>query len=179
MTQTARVYGGSLYDLAAEEQLTVAIMEQMSEIRQLFRENPDYMKLLSEPSIPTKDRTDLIETAFGEQAERYLVSFLKLLCERSILAEYAGCCEEFARRYNADHNITEAVVTSAAKLSDEQMETLKAKLEKMSGKKVSLIQHIDSTVLAGLRVELEGKQLDGTVQGRLSGISRKLNEVIV
>ena len=68
MTQTARVYGGSLYDLAAEEQLTEAIMEQMSEIRQLFRENPDYMKLLSEPSIPTKDRTDLIETAFGEQA---------------------------------------------------------------------------------------------------------------
>ena len=179
MTQTARVYGGSLYDLAAEEQLTDNIKQQMADILQLFRENPDYIRLLSEPSIPTEERTGLIDKAFGEQAEKYLVSFLKLLCERSILAEYAGCCEEFARRYNADHNITEAVVTSAAKLSDEQMETLKAKLEKMSGKKVSLIQHIDSTVLAGLRVELEGKQLDGTVQGRLSGISRKLNEVIV
>ena len=57
--------------------------------------------------------------------------------------------------------------------------TKAATRKKMSGKKVSLVQHIDSSVLAGLRVELEGKQLDGTVQGRLSGISRKLNEVIV
>ena len=93
--------------------------------------------------------------------------------------EYAGCCEEFTRRYNADHNIAEAVVTSAVTLSGEQMAALKAKLEKISGKTVSLIQKKDPTVLAGLRVELEGKQLDGTVQGRLSGISRKLNELIV
>ena len=121
----------------------------------------------------------MIEAAFGAQAERYLVNFLKLLCERNILMEYAGCCEEFTRRYNADHNIAEAVVTSAVTLSGEQMAALKAKLEKISGKTVSLIQKKDPTVLAGLRVELEGKQLDGTVQGRLSGISRKLNELIV
>ncbi|MCI5529198.1 MAG: ATP synthase F1 subunit delta [Blautia sp.] len=179
MTQTARLYGGSMYELAAEEQLTDTVMEQMNEIRQLFRDNPDYVKLLGEPSIPKKERTDMIEAAFGAQAERYLVNFLKLLCERNILMEYAGCCEEFTRRYNADHNIAEAVVTSAVTLSGEQMAALKAKLEKISGKTVSLIQKKDPTVLAGLRVELEGKQLDGTVQGRLSGISRKLNELIV
>lgn len=179
MTQTARLYGGSMYELAAEEQLTDTVMEQMNEIRQLFRDNPDYVKLLGEPSIPKKERTDMIEAAFGAQAERYLVNFLKLLCERNILMEYAGCCEEFTRRYNADHNIAEAVVTSAVTLSGEQMAALKAKLEKISGKTVSLIQKKNPTVLAGLRVELEGKQLDGTVQGRLSGISRKLNELIV
>lgn len=179
MTQTARLYGGSLYDLAAEEQLTGTIREQMEEIRQIFRENPDYQKLLAEPSIPKAERTKLIEDAFGTQAERYLVNFLKLLCERNLLGEYAGCCEEFTRRYNVDHHIAEAVVTSAVTLTAEQMETLKARLEKMTGKQVSLIQKKDPSVVAGLRVEIEGKQLDGTVQSRLSGISKKLNEVIV
>ncbi len=179
MTQTARLYGGSLYDLAAEEQLTGTIREQMEEIRQIFRENPDYQKLLAEPSIPKAERTKLIEDAFGTQAERYLVNFLKLLCERNLLGEYAGCCEEFTRRYNVDHHIAEAVVTSAVTLTAEQMETLKVRLEKMTGKQVSLIQKKDPSVVAGLRVEIEGKQLDGTVQSRLSGISKKLNEVIV
>ena len=157
MTQIARLYGGSMYDLAAEEQLTDTVMEQMQEIRQLFRENPDYVKLLSEPSIPKEERTGLLENAFGTEAERYLVNFLKLLCERGILGEYAGCCEEYTRRYNADHNIVPAVVTSA----------------------VTLTQKKDPTVLAGLKVELEGKQLDGTVKSRLDGLSRKLNELIV
>ena len=160
MTQIARLYGGSMYELAAQEQLTDTVLEQMQVIRQLFRENPDYVRLLSEPSIPKEERADLLETAFGNEAERYLVNFLKLLCDRGILGDYAGCCEEYTRRYNADHNIATAVVTSAVALSDEQMAALKDKLEKISGKTVSLTQKKDPTVLAGLRVELEGKQLD-------------------
>ena len=52
MTKTARVYGGSLYDLAAEEKLDGQIMEQMIAVRQIFRENPVYLKLLGEPAIP-------------------------------------------------------------------------------------------------------------------------------
>ena len=46
MTKTARVYGGSLYDLAAEEKLDGQIMEQMIAVRQIFREN------LGESEIP-------------------------------------------------------------------------------------------------------------------------------
>ena len=115
MTQYARLYGGSLYDLAAEENLTDAIGEQMKEIRNLFRENPDYVKLLCEPSVPKTERTKLIEEAFGGQAERYLVNFMKLLCERNLLGEFAGCCEEFTRRYHADHGIAEAVVTHSCR----------------------------------------------------------------
>ena len=179
MTQIARLYGGSMYELAAQEQLTDTVLEQMQVIRQLFRENPDYVRLLSEPSIPKEERADLLEPAFGNEAERYLVNFLKLLCDRGILGDYAGCCEEYTRRYNADHNIATAVVTSAVALSDEQMAALKDKLEKISGKTVSLTQKKDPTVLAGLRVELEGKQLDGTVKSRLDGLSRKLNELII
>ena len=102
-----------------------------------------------------------------------------MLCERNLLREYAGCCDEFTRRYNADNGIAEATVTSAVKLTDAQMTALQEKLEKISGKRISLIQKIDPMVMAGLRVEVEGKQLDGTVQGRLSGISKKLQEIIV
>lgn len=179
MTQAAQIYGGSLYDLAAEEQLADTILEEMKEIRQIFRENPNYMKLLQEPVVPKEERLKLVEEAFGTQAERYLVNFIKLLCERNLLSEYAGCCEEFIRRYNADHGIAEAVVTSAVALSKEQAEALRTRLEKLSGKRVALTQKVDPSVLAGLRVELEGKQLDGTVQSRLAGISRKLDEIIV
>ena len=150
MTQIARLYGSSMYDLAAEEQLTDTVLEQMQTIRQLFRENPDYVKLLSEPSIPKEERTKLLDTAFGTEAER-----------------------------NMDHNIATAVVTSAVALTDEQMAALKDKLEKISGKTVTLTQKTDPTVLAGLKVELEGRQLDGTVKSRLDDLSRKLNELIV
>ena len=176
MTQTARIYGDSMYELAAEENLTEQILEQMQDVRGIFRSNPDYLRLLSEPAIPEKTRTGLIEEAFGPQAERYLVSFLKLLCEKGALGDFGGCCEEFRRRYNEDHGIAEAVVTSAVPLTEQQTAKLKEKLASISGKKIELIIKTDPGVIAGIKVELDGKELDGTVNGRLSGISRTLKE---
>ena len=67
MTQTARLYGSSLYELAAEEQLTDVLMEQMEEVRQLFRENPEYVKLLGEPSIPARSYAGVFRLLSGVQ----------------------------------------------------------------------------------------------------------------
>ncbi len=179
MTQTAVIYGGSLYDLAAEEQMTDVIMEQMQTMQGIFRENPDYLKLLSEPSIPVDDRKKLLDEALGDGAEKYLINFLKLLCDKNLLNQFSGCCEEFTKRYNADNNIAEAVVTSAFPLTEEQQKALTEKLIQISGKKITLKLKTDSTVVAGLIVELDGVRMDGTVKGRLTGISRKLNDTVL
>ena len=149
MTHTAKIYGSGLYDLAMEDGLVDVLMEQLQGVRSLFRENPDYVKLLSEPSIPKAERIKLIDDAFGAQCGRYLI------------------------------NITEATVYSAVDLTAAQAESLKAKLEAMSKKTVILTQKKDASVVAGLRVEIEGKQLDGTVKGRMSGLSRKLEEMTI
>ncbi|MFQ9592965.1 MAG: ATP synthase F1 subunit delta [Ruminococcus sp.] len=126
--------------------------------------------------------TKLLDTALLENRSRNGIwwNFSENRCvSAELLGEYSGCCEEFTRRYNVDHNIATAVVTSAVALTDEQMAALKDKLEKISGKTVTLTQKTDPTVLAGLKVELEGRQLDGTVKSRLDDLSRKLNELIV
>ena len=56
MTETAKMYGGSLYDLAAEEGLETRILGELDEVQQLLKQNPDYLRLLSTPSIPKKER---------------------------------------------------------------------------------------------------------------------------
>ncbi|MBO7403275.1 MAG: F0F1 ATP synthase subunit delta, partial [Lachnospiraceae bacterium] len=91
MTQRAVIYGGSLYELAVEENRAAQILEELTEVFKLFRENPDYLTLLLEPSIKKDKRLELIEEAFGSSCDRYLVNFLKLLCERGLLREFEGC----------------------------------------------------------------------------------------
>lgn len=179
MTDKARLYGGSMYDLAAEESRSEAILDQMTMIRDLFRENPDYTALLQEPSIALEERLGLIDQAFSRDCDRYLVNFIKLLCERNLLNEFASCTEEYIHRYHADHNISEAHVSSAVPLTEEQKKALTAKLEGMSGHTVYLTASVDPTLLAGVRVELDGCELDGTVKGRMAAVSRRLNETIV
>ena len=94
MTKTGKLYGDSLYELALEkdvEQHTYSkeLLDELRIVKSLFDENPDYIRLLQEPSIPRKTRLGLIDKAFGAQADEYLVNFLKLLCEEELLSEFS------------------------------------------------------------------------------------------
>lgn len=77
MTETAKMYGGSLYDLAAEEGLETRILGELDEVQQLLKQNPDYLRLLSTPSIPKKERCGLLDEALRGQVHLYVLNFFK------------------------------------------------------------------------------------------------------
>ena len=179
MTTAWGLYGQSLYDLAAEEKADDQIMEELEAVRGIFAENPDYVTLLCEPSIPGKNRIQLLDEAFGGQIHPYLLNFLKILVEKGMLRGLSTCCSTYRKSYNRDHGISEAVVTSAVALTEEQAQALQTKLEKLSGKKVLLTKRVDPKVLGGLSVELDGKLFDGTVGGRLDELRRRVTETVM
>jgi F-type H+-transporting ATPase subunit delta len=179
MTTAWGLYGQSLYDLAAEEKAEYQIMEEMRVIRGIFADNPDYVTLLCEPSIPGKTRIQLLDEAFRGQIHPYLLNFLKILVEKGMLRGFSTCCSTYRSSYNKDHGISEATVISAVPLNDEQASALQAKLEKLSGKKVLLTRKVNAKVLGGLSVELDGKLYDGTVGGRLDELRRRVTETVL
>ena len=178
MTELAKRYGGSLYELAAEEQLTDQLLAELDVAVSCIKQDPDYLRLLSTPSVPKKERCALLDKAFAD-AHPYLVNFLKLLCEEGLLAELPGCARAYRDRYNTDHGILEATVVSAAPLSDTSREKLIAKLQEMTGKTVQLTAKVDPSILGGLRLDLNGTRLDGTVQRRLELLHDNISSVVV
>lgn len=182
MTKTGKIYGDSLYELARETEIKGRagycreLMEQLQAVVQLFLDNPDYCRLLQEPSIPRRERLGLIDRAFGGQAEEYLVNFLKLLCEEELLTELAGCCEAYRQRFQKDNNIAQAHVVSAVPLSREQKTALKEKLQKVWKKEIILITEVDPDLMGGMKVEIEGRQLDGSVRGRLEKLHKQIRQ---
>jgi len=179
MSKAGDLYGQSLYDLAAESNLSDEILGEMELIKGIFKENPDYVTLLSEPSVPKNERLKLVDEAFGDGRQQYLLNFIKILIEKGLLREFSACQKRFRKCYNEEHGIADALVTTAVALDEAQLKQLTDKLEKLSGKKVLLKQKVDSGVLGGVRVDLEGQLFDGTVKGRLSELRRKVDETVI
>ena len=179
MKNAAELYGKSLYELSREEGLDQRILSEMRTVGKLFSENPDYIRLLSEPSLPKLERLSLLDKAFRGSIEPYFLNFLKLLVERGLLSSYSGAERTFKNAYNRDHGILEATVFSAVALTEEERRELLSRLRERSGKEVELTEKLDSSLLGGLLVEIDGKRLDGTVSGRLSAIRRKLDEYVL
>ena len=120
MTEFAKMYGGSLYDLAAEERADSEILAQLDECVGLLRDNPDYLRLLSTPSLPKKERCGLLDEALRGEIHIYLLNFLKILCERGQLRQLAECARAYRLQYNAAHGILEATAVSAVALTSDQ-----------------------------------------------------------
>ena len=146
MTETARMYGGSLYDLAAEEGLEARILGELDEAVALFKANPDYLHLLSTPSIPKRERCGLLDEALRDQVHLYVLNFLKILCENGTLRELPGCARAYRIRYNAAHGILEATAITAIAMTAAQTEQLRQKLETITGKKIDLATKIDPSM---------------------------------
>ena len=177
MTETARMYGGSLYDLAAEEGLESRILEELDEVTALLKNDPQYLHLLSIPSIPKKERCGLLDEALRGQVHLYVLNFLKILCEKGTLRELPGCARAYRVRYNEAHGILEATATTAVAMTEEQEKSLHEKLEKLTGKTIDLKTKVDAKVLGGIRLDIEGTELDGTVQNRLAALRKDIASV--
>lgn len=179
MTELAKRYGGSLYDLAAEEALESRLLQELDLAVDCFRREPDYLRLLSTPSIPKKERTALLDEAFGGSTHPYLVNFLKILCDEGALRELPGCARAYRVRYNQAHGIVEVTAVSAVALDAAAQEKLRAKLAEMTGKTIELTLRVDPSVLGGIRLDLEGTRLDGTVRHRLDALRADIANVML
>jgi len=64
-------------------------------------------------------------------------------------------------------------------LDKAQTAKLTAKLEKITGKTVELTSRTDPACLGGVRLDYDGKRVDGTVQNRLDAIRSLLKNTVL
>ena len=174
MTELAREYGDGLYLLAEEENLSREFLEQLLALKSLFREQPDFVRLLGNMSLSKEERVKIIDNVLRGQIHPYLLNFLKILCERCALNEYEGCLAAFKTLYNQAHGIVEATVTTAVPLDDEQRARMAEKLSEMTGKTVVLNEKVDAALVGGVLVEMNGQRYDTTVRHRLAAIHQAM-----
>ena len=176
MTGLAREYGEALYELATEEDLRQLIHEQLNDISALLRQQPDFIKLLCSRAVERRTRLQIIDDTFAESVHPYVTNFMKILVRKEHFDSFLLCCEWFHQRYNEDYRIVEACVTSAVPLSEEQQAALRVKLSKISGRQVALIITVDPALIGGVRVEMDGRRYDNTIQDRLGRLRRSLTQ---
>ena len=167
MTEISKEYGTALFMLACEEGEARNYATALEQIRKAFTENPQYAEMLSSPSISLKERLNAIDAAFSNEVPEYVLSFLKLLCEKGRISCFIESVEEYLSLLAESERVSNAKVTSAVALTDGEKQKLITKLEEVSRGKVHAEYFVDASLLGGLIVELDGKIMDGSLRHRL------------
>ncbi len=179
MTEVAIQYGTALYELARDESLVDTILEQCTVLAESFQAEPGFAQLLCSPSIPKQERCQLLDNSFRDKIHPYLLNFLKILTEKGYVRHFSGCCKVYRQHYNTDNGILPVTAVTAQPLSDALKEKLIKKLSAVTGKTIDLTCRVDEECLGGVRLDFDGKQVDGTIRHRLEDIRGILTNTVL
>ena len=179
MTEVGSVYGDALYELAKEDGRTGSIAEQLCVLRDSFRQEPDFIRLLCAPNLTKAERCQILDDSFRGKVDQYLLNFLKILTEKGYMRHFSDCTDTYMEHYNQDNGILPVTAITAIALTEEQSARLSEKLGRLTGKKIHLLNQVDPSVLGGVRLSYDGRRLDDTVSHRLDSIRDLLKNTVL
>lgn len=179
MTAVGTVYAQALYSLAAEEHCEREILQQLTALKQAFEDEPDFIRLLCAPNIPKDERCRILDGSFRDKVHPYVLNFMKLLTEKGYMRCFCDCCDAFEANYDRAHDILVVTAVSAVPLTEDSRSRLRETLAARTGKTIRLRCCVDPACYGGLRLEYDGKCIDGTLAHRLDAMRELLKNTVL
>ena len=170
----SREYGTALYQLAVEEKSAKEIFDDFQLVSDVFKTNPEFSRLLSNPRLSANERAETVGKVFGGRINHDLLNALKILAEKRRCDSVTKCCEVYKRLYCEDNGILPVIATAAVELSDSQKAKLTEKLKSKTGSEILLECRVDPRCIGGIRLEYGGMRYDASVRGRLTDLARSI-----
>ena len=133
--------------------------------------DPRVSALLSNPQL---SRGDAVALLTPDATSETYGRFLSLLAEGRRLQQLPEISVLFEQlRAEAEH-VVKATVTSAAELSGDELEKIKAALRKRFGRDVEVSTAVDASLIGGAVIDAGDVVIDGSLKGKLSRLQTAL-----
>lgn len=173
----AKRYAKALRLLTASKEEASEILPQFQKIADAISDNKQLSDLLySEAFSATEKQRVLKEVLAVANVKSALSEYVLKVVEFGRVAILPDVCAEFTKLVREELGTLDVRVESAMELSKQQEERLRAELEKATGKKFLIHTTVNPSLLAGLKVELMGKTLDGSLRTMLGSMKQELLE---
>lgn len=177
ISAVAARYGGALFDLAREKGVLDSVVRDVETLGRALAE-PAAAAFLADGRVPLSEkRARLRDLARG--FHELSSNFVQLVLDKRRVEVLAELAPAFRRRQLSERGAVEGVVQTPRPLSAADVGELAVALGRRLGREVLLENQIVPELVGGVRVFVQNRMLDHSVQGRLSGLRDHLRSVPV
>lgn len=162
-----RRYALALYEVAKEKNKVDEYINDLREICDLIENNKDFYEVVKHPQISTKNKKRTFINIFKGKIDEELLSFLLILIEKDRILYLREKLNQLEKIDLEQKNILSAVVKTAVPLLENEINSLKEKLEKQYNKQIIMTTEIDKSLLGGVYVRVGNDVIDGTIKSKL------------
>jgi F-type H+-transporting ATPase subunit delta len=169
-------YAKSLLDLTVEKGMLDAVQADMLVLDAAIEGSRDLQLLLSSPTIKADKKNAILAEIFKSNISDLTMSFVKLLTQKGREGVLGAVVNSFIDQVRTYKGIVLAEVISAVELDESTLQKISAIAEQLAGKKIELVQKMDSSLIGGFILRVGDKQVDQSVLGKIQSLKREFAE---
>mgnify|MGYP000870573627 CR=1 FL=1 len=172
--ELGRKYAKAIFELACEDDKLKEYGADLAKVQQLYTQCPELKAYLCNPNIQPEEKKSLLREVFEGGVQEMVLNFLLLLVDKRRMMVFDAIHAIFGQLSNEKLGIAVADVTTVDALTSAQLKELTEKLERITGKQVSLREHRDPSLIGGVVVRIGDRRIDGSIKGRLAAMTAEL-----
>ncbi len=175
-SQIAIRYAKALFFLAQEKNKVEIIIKDILLLNDTLNASSDLIKLLEHPVIKPSQKTQTLNSLFKNEVDSITLSFLQLIVQHKREIYLRRIIRNFTDLYKKNQQIQTVLLTTAYNLDKEENEKISEVIESKLKSKVELNIRIDQSIIGGIILQINDKELDMSVSRQLSRFRNSLLE---
>lgn len=172
--EVANRYAVALFEVAKDEQLIDQFDAELAVVKESIEQNSDFATLIENPTLTDDAKKNMIATVFSGLTP-VLQDFIFLLIDRGREDYLVTIIDRYLQKVKDARGIADADVYSVIPLSEaEEAELSKAFAAKMAKNELNIHNHIDPSLLGGVRVVIGNRIYDGSLKSKLRDLERQI-----
>ena len=158
-------YANALFEIAKEE-------NQVKE----YREELNVAKEVLIDKVTIEERKEIINNTFKEYVAKNFLHFLYVLIDNNRLSDLPDIVDAFEKLYQDSENYCIATVYVKYPLTEEERKVVVNGLTKKIGKEIHLNEIVDQSLIAGIKIEVDGKIIDASMLKEMTDLKKELKK---
>lgn len=165
-------YAAAFFDLAEETSIVEKANEDMQLLGKVCKSNRDFVLMLQNPVINAEKKRKVITHIFGPSITPLSLNFMSLMIRKRRERYLPSIAEAFADLYQAYKGIKTAYVSTAVELIDSERKSILEILQKITDKKIDLVEKTNEELLGGFVINLDNFQLDQSIAAKVKQLKK-------
>ena len=175
--RAAARYAEALFGIAREADEVEAVRAELVELAGVIEATPELQGLLQRADLEAERKLGLVRAALGGRFTEMVMALVEGLVRHQRGDSVEAVSEVFGELADAAAGVVRAEAETVVPLTGEQRARLVGALSRITGKKVELEERIAPEILAGLRLRVGDRLIDGSAVDRLRRMREELMNV--
>lgn len=174
----SKTYGDALFELAIEENKIDELFEEVTLLKSVLNDNPEFSKLMNHPKVDKEEKRAVMESVFKGRISDEITGFLEIIIANNRYSEIFTVLDYFIKQVKEYKRIGSATVTTPLPLDDNQKASVEKKLlETTSYLTMEMNYVIDESLIGGMVIRIGDKVVDSSIKTKLNDLTKELQKI--